>query len=160
MAKVLLKVADPGKASKESETMYTPGRGKYETDMDLRDKVAELAVMGASLKPDDKAAILGYLTNTLGADKAQKLMTHAYLFNSRPDMQGRSPEEKIKSFYTIGSNDPSVMEVLNRTKNLGYGILPGFRESVSNLNQAIQGNVGAAAINPEAQKKVMLRVGK
>jgi hypothetical protein len=93
-----------------------------------------------------------------------KLMNHAYIFNSRPDVQRLSPEEKLKSFYTIGSTDPDIMEVIGRTKNLGYGVLPGYRESISDLNRATQKGEMAVPvsqnIDPEVRRKVMLQVRK
>lgn len=163
MAKILLKVApksgDPTKPTAVGDVVVPTNRSKYDQDFDLRDRLSELAVRGNSLNPDDKAAIYGYLTSNLGKDRAMKLMNHAYIFNSRPDVQRLSPEEKIKSFYEIGSSDPEVMEVMGRTKKLGYGVLPGFRESVSALNQALQGRA-STTVDPEAARRVLLRVNK
>jgi hypothetical protein len=152
---------DPAKPA--DNNMVLSSRSKLDTDLDLRDKLSELAIRGNALHPDDKTAIFGYLTNAFGRDKAQKIINHAYIFNSRPDMQGLSPEEKLKSFYTIGSTDPDVQDVISKTKNLGYGILPGYRGSSSAINQAVQkGSYGGAvgAVDPEIQKKVMIRVSK
>lgn len=161
MAKVSLRIskaADPVKPA-----IIGGPRVPINRDFDLRDKLSELAIKGSSLAPDDKAAIYGYLTANLGKDKAMKLMNHAYIFNSKPDIQRLSPEEKLKSFYTIGSSDPDVMEVISRTKNLGYGVLPGFRNSVSSLNQEIQGNnpdVTGKTVNPEVTRRVRLQINK
>jgi len=165
MAKVYLKVAksDPAKPAPKKEIAVSSGKTVIDADLDLRDKLAELAVRGNALSPDDKAAVYGALTSSLGKERAQKLMTHAYLFNSRPDMQGMSPEEKLKSFYTIGSNDPDVQEVIGRTKNLGYGILPGFRGSISDINKDVQKGVygqNIGVVSPEVQKRVMLKIGR
>lgn len=166
MAKIRVKTitgGDPVPASTDNNMVLSPGKTTPELGFDLRDRLAELAVKGHMLKPDDKAAMLSYLTSTLGQDKAQKLMTHAYIFNQRPDVQNLSPEEKIRSFYTIGSNDPDIQDVITKTKNLGYGPVQGFHTSVSNLNQEIQkGTYGNAttAVSPEVQKKVMIRVAK
>jgi hypothetical protein len=161
--KVLLKVGagDPTPTYKK-DAIYS-NRGQFDTFLDLRDKLAELAVQGRNLHPDDRAAIYGYFANALGPERAQKVITHAQLFNSRPDVQGLSPEEKLKSFYTIGSNDPDVQQLITKTKSLGYGVIPGYRGSSSAINQATQqGNYNNAvgAIDPMSQKKVMLRVGK
>lgn len=161
MAKVTVRVkGDPTKPKTVGDVLIPAGKTKTDQDFDLRDKLSELAIKGNALAPADKAAIYSYLTDNVGADKAMKLMNHAYIFNSRPDMQKLSPEEKLKSFYTIGSNDPEVMEVIGRTKNLGYGILPGFRNSVSVLNQAIQGNNPTATsntVNPEVTRRIILK---
>jgi hypothetical protein len=163
MAKVYVKVGDPDKPKEGNDMVLTPKRAKAEADLDLRDALSLLAIKGNALNPDDKAALYSNLTTTLGKDKAQKLLNHAYIFNSRPDMQRLTPEEKLRSFYAIGSNDPDVMEVIGRTKNLGYGVLPGFRESISAGNQSIQAgtyNTAPAVAPEEIKKKVMVRVGK
>lgn len=161
MAKVTVRVkADPTKPKTVGDVLIPAGKTKTDQDFDLRDKLSELAVRGNSLSPDDKAAIYGALTANLGKDRAMKLMNHAYIFNTRPDVQKLSPEEKLKSFYTIGSSDPEVMEVMGRTKNLGYGILPGFRNSVSVLNQSIQGNNPVQTqqtVNPEVTRRIILK---
>jgi len=170
MAKVKVRIVNPptGDPTKptavvENSMLLSPGKTTLDTGFDLRDRLAELAIKGNALKPDDKSAIYSNLTSILGKDKAQKVMNHAYIFNNRPEVQGLSPEEKLKSFYTIGSNDPDVQEIIGRTKNLGYGAVPGFRTSVSNLNQNIQaGTYGAATggVDPEMKKRVMVRVSK
>ena len=164
MAKVLLKVGDPAPASDGGEkAILSTNKPVIDKSFDLRDRLAELVGKGNVLSTDDKAAIYGSLVGLLGKDKAQKVMNHAYIFNSRPDVQKLPLEEKIKSFYTVGSNDPDVMEVIGKTKSLGYGVVPGFRESSSDINQQLSGRVpvvASSSVSPEIQKKVMLRIGK
>lgn len=147
---------------KVSSAPTVPNRGEF----DIRDRLAELIGKGNALNPDDKAAIYGSLATSLGKDKAQKIMTHAFLFNQRPDVVKLPLEDKIRAFYTIGSNDPDVNTVISKSKTLGYGTLPGFRESSSAINQQLSGQViprataVTAAVTPEAQRKIMLRVNK
>lgn len=130
-------------------------------DFDLRDRLAELVTKGNVLSPDDKAAIYGSLVSSLGKDKAAKVMNHAYIFNTRPEVQKLPLEEKIKSFYTVGSSDPDVMDVMGRTKNLGYGVGPGFRDSVSDINKATQsGGTATGTVNPEVARKIMVKIGR
>lgn len=163
MAKVSLKVARAGDPVKPVSITGSSARVPVSKDFDLRDRLSELAIRGNSLSPDDKAAIYGSLIESLGKDRAMKVMNHAYIFNSKPEVQRLSPEEKVKSFYTIGSNDPDIMDVITRTKNLGYGVLPGYRESISDLNQATQRGVlpsGAQSVNPQAASRVMLQIRK
>jgi len=161
--KVVLKISpksgDPVNPKRLGDAVIPEGRTRIEGDFDLRDRLSELAIMGNALSSDNKAAIYSSLRGQLGDARAQKLMNHAYIFNSRPDVQRLSPEEKIKSFYEIGSSDPEVMEVMGRTKKLGYGVLPGFRESISALNQASQGRA-STTVDPEAARRVLLRVNK
>lgn len=167
--KVILKVAspysgDPVKGDIEGEKMLlSKNKPQIDLNIDLRDRLAELVGKGNTLSSDDKAAIYGNLVATLGKDKAQKVLNHTFIFNSRPDVQKLPIEEKLKAFYTMGSNDPDVMEMITRTKNLGYGILPGFRGSSSFINQQLSGRIPTTeigAVNPELQRKVMLKVKK
>lgn len=119
-----------------------------DTKFDLRDVLSGLVAKGNILNPDDKAALYGSLVSNIGQENAQKIMNHAYLFNQRSDIQRLPLEEKIKTFYTIGSNDPYVNDVISKTKTLGYGVLPGFRQSASDINQEMSGQIA-----PVAQKK-------
>lgn len=163
--KVMLKVAPPtGDPSKPADqNMILSTRTPIQQNLDIRDHLAALIGTGNALKPDDKAAIFGSLTSALGRDKAIKIMNHAYIFNQRPDVLKLPMEDKLKAFYTIGSNDPDVNQVMAKSKSLGYGALPGFRESSSSLNQQLIGRVPetpVSNIDPEVQKKVMIRVSK
>lgn len=166
MAKVLIKVSpktgDPIK--KVGDTVLPPGKGKTDQEFDIRDRLAELVGKGNALNTDDKSAIYGDLASTLGKDRAQKVMNHAFIFNSRPDVQNLPLEEKLRSFYTIGSSDPDVNALIAKSKTLGYGVVPGFRQSSSAINQQLNGQVPAvastAAISPEIQKRVMIQVRK
>lgn len=165
MAKVLLKVApnagDPAKGS--DGLILTAQKPQIDTDFDIRDRLAELVGKGNALGADDKAAIYGSLVSALGKEKAAKIMNHAYIFNQRGDMQTLPLEERLKSLYTIGSNDPEIAQILAKTKSLGYGVVPGLRESSSALNQELVGRtqpVATTSISPELQKKIMLRVNK
>jgi hypothetical protein len=164
--KVLLKVSppagDPVKGTTSEGMLLTP-HNPIAQDLDIRDRLAELVGKGNALHPDDKKAIYGALASQLGQEKAMKVMNHAYLFNQRPDVVKLPLEDKLRAFYTIGSNDPDVNMAINRSKSLGYGALAGFRNSSSGINQQLTGSVAAVtptAMEPEVQKKVMLKVSK
>lgn len=161
--KVMLKVAtgDPVKGATEEKLIFSPSRSKSALEFDVRDRLSELVGKGNGLLPDDKSAIYKNLASTLGDQKARKIMEHAYLFNQRPDVQGLPVEDKIRAFYTIGSNDPDVSGVIKRSQSLGYGALAGFRTSSSALNQQLSGQIPEIAVAPpETQKKVLLKVVK
>lgn len=132
-------------------------------DFDIRDRLAELVGKGNALSPDDKAAIYGGLVSSLGKEKATKMMNHAYIFNQRGDVQNLPLEDKLKSFYTIGSTDPELSQIMTKSKSLGYGVVPGLRESSSDLNQSLTGRTAPTTpgvVNPEVVKRVMVRVNK
>lgn len=162
--KVMLRVSPTiGDPVKPDNNMILTAKNPIAQNLDIRDHLAALVGRGNALSPDDKAAIFGGLTSALGKDKAMKIMDHAYLFNQRPDILKLPLEDKLKSFYTIGANDPDVNDVIMKSKSLGYGVLPGFRESSSGINQALTGkapDVMAASIDPEVKKRVLLRISK
>jgi len=167
MAKVTLKVKTPPTGDPKVPTgdavLLTGNRAPIVKDFDIRDRLADLVGKGNTLSPDDKAAIYGDLVTTLGKDKAQKVMTHAYLFNTRRDVQKLNLEDKLNSFYTVGSNDPDVQALIQKSKSLGYGVKPGFRESVSDISQSLLGRtapVAAPSVDPEIAKKVRLIISK
>ncbi|MEK6881759.1 MAG: hypothetical protein AABY22_19230 [Nanoarchaeota archaeon] len=142
---------DPIKSTTQNE-IYSPGRTALDKNADLRDRLAELVSLGNSIKPDDKASIFSDLKKMLGEPVAQKVMEHAFIFNSRPDVLKLPVEEKIKSFYNIGSRDTDVQGILNTTKALGQGVIPGFRSSSSNINQQqSSGNAIAPIVDPNLE---------
>lgn len=164
MAKVLLKVGpggDPNKAA--NEQMLLTAHGPLDKSFDIRDHLAALVGKGNTLNPDDKAAIYSDLINNLGKDKAIKVMNHAYIFNQRPEVQRLSLDDKLRSFYSIGSNDPDVNNIISKSKSLGYGPVQGFRESSSAINQVLNGKVPGDVVtttDPSLKKRVLLKVAR
>lgn len=150
MAKVTVKVAKSGDP-----------KVPVKSDFDIRDKLAELIGSGNALTPDNKMAIYGSLVSSLGKEKANKLMDHAFIFNSRNDLKALPLEDRLRRFYDVGSSDPEISEIIGKSKSLGYGVLPGFRQSASSLNQELSGAIQPVATlspNQEAQSRIMLRV--
>lgn len=163
--KVLVKVATAGDPvnGDGSQNVLLSNRTPMARQLDVRDILAELVGKGAALTPKERGGIFQTLSAQMGQDKAEKIMTHAYAFNQRPDVLKLPVEEKLKAFYTIGSNDSDVNQVIAKSKTLGYGVLPGFRNSSSAINQKLSGLIpetADVAISPGAQEKVMLRVNK
>ena len=81
------------------------------------------------VKSDEAKGPYAYLNMKLGPALAQKLMTHAIMFNQRSDMAGLSPERRIQSFYSIGSNDPEVNGLLKTANNVAQGPVAGYYDS-------------------------------
>lgn len=141
--KIVLKVSPSvGDPIKGSDITYT-SRSPMARRLDVRDHIAELVGKGNSMSANDRAAIYGSLSAAIGQDKALKVMNHAYIFNQRPDVLKLPVEDKLRSFYDIGSNDPDVNDVISKSKSIGYGILPGFRESSSGINQLLAGRISS-----------------
>jgi hypothetical protein len=165
MAKVTLKVkkGDPVKGGGiEESVLYTPNKTHLEKGFDVRDRIAELVGSNNVLNPDDKAAIYGDLVKTMGQDQAKKVMDHVYIFNTRPEYRSLPMEEKLRSFYALGSNDPDVQGIISKTKSLGYGPQQGFRTSNSQANQILAGRIEPSAlVKPTtSQQKIMVQVRK
>jgi len=155
-------VTDPGNGDNEKKMLLT-SRNPYARKLDIRDHLATLVAGGNNLSQEDKKAVFQGLANELGQEQAQKVLLHTYMFNNRPDVQRLPIEEKLRTFYDIGSNDKGVHDLLMKTKALGYGILPGFRGSSSAINQKLSGLIGGSdlsAIGTTVPQKVVLSVGK
>jgi len=148
--------------STTDNTMILKANDPTKTALDVRDHLAALVAAGNNLSQEDRKAVFQGLSNALGQEQAQKVLLHTYMFNNRPDVQRLPIEEKLRTFYDIGSNDPAVHDLLAKTKTLGYGVVPGFRESSSAINQQLTGKIPAIASlpQPELQKKTMLRISK
>jgi hypothetical protein len=162
--KVMLRITtgDPNKPAPDNNMVLT-GNDPIRSALDLRDQLTALVGKGNTMSAQDRTALYGSLTAMLGRDKAQKVMNHAYIFNTRPDVQNLPIEDKIRTFYSMGSADPDVHDLIVKTRSLGYGVEPGFRESSSAMNQQLAGRTPTTtkiAVDPEIQKKIMLRVGK
>lgn len=163
--KIMLRVSpssgDP-KPPAVDNMMVLKANDPTKTALDVRDHLAALVAGGNNLSQDDRKAVFQGLSNALGQEQAQKVLLHAYMFNNRPDVQRLPIEEKLRTFYDMGSNDPGVHDLLAKTKALGYGVVPGFRESASAINQQLSGKIPTVAIasQPEMKKKTMLRMSK
>ncbi len=124
-------------------TPPAPGGGNPGTATDsvyIRDALSGVIGKGyTDLKSDDARAQYAYLRGKLGNEMAQKLMTHALLFNQRTDMLKKSPQEKIQSFYDIGSNDPQVHDIISRAGKVSYGPIEGVNTSPDLNNMQITG---------------------
>src|SRR4030095_16584607 len=130
-----------------------------ERSMDIRDRLSELIGKGSAMKPDDRNAVFADLSDMVGIDKARKIMDHAAVFNQRTDIQKLPLEDKLNAFYTIGSSDPDVNSIMSKSKSLGYGVLPGFRNSISQINQELAGRLlpSSMPLNQNAANKVILK---
>ena len=156
--KVVFKVNTGDPEKKSSNQASSRGNTQIDRDFDLRDRLAELVGKGNALSQPDREHIYGSLSDLVGQESAARIIQHAFLFNARPDVQALPVEEKLKSFYTIGSNDPSVQRAINKTKALGYGVVPGFRTSSSALNQEVAGRIAPVDETATAEVKMPARV--
>jgi hypothetical protein len=128
----------PGTVDETANTI--PARGNYDNMFDARDILTNFVGKGYKNFSDPQAkSDYAVLKNAVGEDMAKKLATQAFIFNSREDMKGKSWQEKISSFYSIGSNDPAVAKTLNAYSNLGQGPIAGANSSANAGNEEVTG---------------------
>lgn len=78
------------------------------------------------------------LKKAVGGPLAQKLASQAILFNQRPDAQKLNPEQRVQSFFDLGSNDNDVAGFLKKAKGFSLGQTEGFRNSTLFGNSVVQ----------------------
>lgn len=62
--------------------------------------------------------------NIIGIPDSQAVIDSAILFNNRKDLVGKSPEQRLQSFYDMPSNNPVVESYRKRSLNATTGIIP------------------------------------
>jgi len=113
-------------------------RTPLDTTADIRDSLGVLVGGGySSLTDDDSKANVKKLQGLLGEQQAQKLISHALLFNQRDDMKGKSPQERLAMFYSMGHPDKKVGGILQKVKAFGSGPQAGLNDSVDSAAQDI-----------------------
>lgn len=130
------------------------GRGNLDDAADIRDVMSAMVGKGITdfTNPNVKD-YLTYLSSKVGIKQAQQMFTHIILFNQRPDVQGKSPEQKINQFYSMGASDSNLDNIIKGAGSLGSGPVSGARDSSDVLNmQAVGKNLGTesndlAAVN-------------
>lgn len=109
---------------------------------DSRDIVSMLVGGGhKALNNDELQLHFGRLQKAVGAPLAQKLASQAILFNQRPDAQKLTPEQRVESFYNLGSNDSDVSGYLHKARTFGQGQAQGFANSTLFGNSVVQQKV-------------------
>src|ERR1700752_3082354 len=106
--KIRIKTDDPGPGDITKPPLGKPTTefssqrtgGKMADQLDVRDALSSFIGTGAKDFSDpQRLKDFHYMSGILGQDTARKLLTHVFLFNNRTDMQGKSPQERIQSFY-------------------------------------------------------------
>lgn len=138
----------------------TPARSSLDTSVEARDIMSGLVGKGYTTSSPTTADAFERLSVIYGRPKAQKLMEQMFIYNQNPEVQKLPVESRISRFYDKGSMNPEVNKILTENRGLGYGVLPGFRESPFVLNQELQGRLPMAkgASGDELKKKVALKI--
>lgn len=105
-------------------------RTQLDDNAEVRDILS--TIVGGKYKSfanKDVTAGFTRLAAIIGPEKAQKLATHAFVFNNRQDVGQKSSEERLQSFFDMGSKDADVDKILTTTKNFATGVVSGYRDS-------------------------------
>lgn len=129
---------------------------------DGRDILSMLVGSGTtSLKGHDMNSNFNRLKQMVGAPLAQKLVSQAFLFNQRPDVQKLSPEQRVQNFFSIGSNDPEVAGYIKKSGYMGTGPTEAFRNSAALGNSHLQGKfLPAGPGNAQTSAAIQSLLGK
>ncbi len=107
---------------------------------EIRDIINYMVGSGGTNFAADQAAKnnLSVLSGIVGRERAQKLAMSAYMFNQRQVGANMSPEQRISTFYSMGSRDPDTQELIKRA-SFGTGPVAGYYNTVNrdvqNLNK-------------------------
>lgn len=135
---------------------------------DIRDDINFLVARGGApnLADDDSRGSYARLSQKMGIDKARKLLDAMAIHAQRPEVIAmKTPEQRIQSFYTIGSSNPDISPYIQQAKVFGSGVLSGFNRSSLLGNQILSGTAENIApvnnpVTADLAKKVLLRVKK
>jgi len=115
-------------------------RGKADTQFDTRDIIASFIGKGFKDLSDDQAKKdVAYLRVNLGNDTTNKLLNQIFTFNNRSDISGKSWQDKLNSFYTIGAKDQDIQKILQTSQSLDRGVVAGVTDAGNRSNQEISG---------------------
>ncbi len=134
MAKLKIKATEP------KVTQIFKAKTPGDQTADVRDSLSYFAGRGLTGITDAEARKqYAGLVAQVGREKAEKLANSVFLFNQRPEILKQSPEQRVQSYYSIGSNNPDVQNTLNKVKSLGYGVGAGFQNSTLLGNMILTG---------------------
>lgn len=104
--------------------------GDPKETLDIRDSITAMVGKGYTSIADDEArSHFARLVNALGLPKAQKVMSHIFLYNQSPNNKSTPLQQKIMQFYDSGSKDTDVDEVIKQSKGIGTGVVAGLNSS-------------------------------
>lgn len=145
---------------------YIPAlKTSLDTTADVRDILSNIVGSNYTSWQDfstneEAKARYSSLANKVGRPLATKLITQAIVFNQRADIKNKNTEQRLQSFYDTGSSDKEVANILQTVRSFGYGVIPGFRESVLQGNQSLQGNVLEPPVSQSEQSKEIKEIVK
>lgn len=109
------------------------GRGKLDELADVRDIIANfIGNQYKNLADPNAGHDFAYLSSILGSSQAKQLMNQVIIFNQRDDVKKLGTEDRMRQFYSMGSNNDQLNGLIKSIQNMGQGPISAMRES-SNL---------------------------
>lgn len=106
-------------------------RTALDDNADIRDSIGILVGSGLTKRGVNKEvdAHATRILKMLGPAAGQKLLTHIKVYNSRPDLAGQNPTQRLTRFYDIQSGDPGVQGLISKAKAFGTGPIAAYSET-------------------------------
>jgi hypothetical protein len=127
---------------------------------DMRDSMSAIIGNGYNDMKDPNAKnAFSQLQMSLGRETATRLLFHMAQFNQRPDMLKLGAEEKLRRFYSMGSNDPELHNIITRAGQLGTGPVAAANSTWDVLNQQVTGRdaLKKAAVTSDPRSADLLK---
>jgi hypothetical protein len=129
-----------GKGEKTGLVASKKVKGPIDNDVDTRDQIGILVGGGyKGLSDETSQMAFQRLRDLVGVKKAQDLVSHIVIQNSRPDFQKMAPAERVSRFYDVNSSNPDTHSLVQKMKSIGTGVLPGYQQSAYLPAQKQQG---------------------
>lgn len=113
-----------------SEALTSVPKTSLDTTADVRDALTAIVGRGyTGLTDDEVRGHAAALRQAIGSAAGRKLVTHALLFNQRPDLARKSAEDRIRQFYSMPSSDPDISGFIQKAASFGEGPIAGMRSS-------------------------------
>lgn len=132
--------ANDGPGDKAAPIVAKGTRTPADEDAAVRDSLSAIVGKGyTGITDDDIKGRVQLLQGILGAPAAQKLISHALLFNQRPGMQKLGAADRVSQFYDMQHSDKEVNGLVQRLKAFGSGPVAGLNDSPDTGNMQLSG---------------------
>lgn len=83
---------------------------------------------------DYQGVLLKNATSTFGVDKGRKLYNEISIFNQDPQYNKLGPDDRIRQFYELQSQDKDVQDIKNQFRNFGSSGPAGLYDTSPDVN--------------------------
>lgn len=138
--------------AKDQAEFTPPSRTRLDETADTRDILANMVGKGLKGFNDDTSkSDYTRLQQLVGVPMAQKMMNHIFVFNQRPDVLQKNPEQRLQQFYNMGSAHNDLNDLLTTIKGFSQGPVVGMNTTGYYGNQDLTKRVNV--INKKIYEK-------